>query len=153
MAKAEAKKKLSYREQAKLACGGRKPGKPRTFQSGEEFLKLFSEFLLNIKAFGYVEMPTKSNFILWLHYNKGIRCDYWVINDTLNEYYPESKKIYLQMLEDTLSEGAALDKYKQVMIIFCLKNWCGWTDKQELAGKDNQPIKIQLDGQLSDWSK
>lgn len=153
--KAEARKKLSGREFNKLACGGRKPGAPKTFESGQMFLNLFEEFLLMVKAFGFSEMPTRANFIFWLKTSKGIPCDYSKIDLTINEYYPSIKRIYLQMLEDALSEGAALDKYKPNMIIFCLKNWCGWTDKQEtaLSNKDDKAFRIELDAQLSDWSK
>ena len=153
MARKKELKKLSGREMKRLACGGRSAGAPRTFKSGQEFLELFEEFLLVVKAFGFAQMPTRANFIYWLATSKCIKCDYHTVRLTLNQYYPEIKSIYLEMLEDALAEGAALDKYKPNMIIFCLKNWCGWADKQEIGNKDNQAFRIELDGKLSDWSR
>ena len=29
------------------------------------------------------------------------------------------------------------------MLIFCLKNLCGWSDKKEIIGSDSSPITIQ----------
>lgn len=33
-------------------------------------------------------------------------------------------------------------KGENVMLIFCLKNLCGWKDKQELTGVDDSPLTV-----------
>lgn len=153
--KAEDLPKLSGRELKRLQSKKGCSGAPRTFKSGEEFISLFEEFLLFVKAINYEILPTRGNFIWYLKEYKYFQCDYRTVYLTINQYYPEIKKIYIQMLEDVLSEGAALRHYNQIMTIFCLKNWCGWSDKNEqmIGSAGDKPLRIELVGDLDRFSK
>lgn len=151
--KAEAKKKLSGQKMNKIVCGGRSAGQPRAFATGDEFMGLFSEFLLYVRSTNYEIMPTRSMFLWWLKEYKKKKIDFRTVYLTINEYYPEIKRFYDEMVAEALVEGSAKDQYKQNIVIFALKNWCGWSDKQEIGNKDGQAFRIELDGKLSDWSK
>ena len=48
------------------------------------------------------------------------------------QLYPESFVSVNNMLADILVEGVALKYWQSGMIIFSMKNWCGWSDKREV---------------------
>ncbi len=50
--------------------------------------------------------------------------------------YPESFVTINNMLADILVEGVALKYWQSGMIIFSMKNWCGWTDKRDTFNTD-----------------
>lgn len=103
-------------------------GQPKKFKSGEELIKLFSEFCEYIVDIEYTEIPSQTNFCKWLSQNyKAV--DRRTIYNSLNEYFPKIKKDYEKLQSDLLSQGAMLGKWKETMTIFVLKNWCKWTDK------------------------
>ena len=155
MARKKEEKKLSGREMKRLACGGRSSGQPRTFQSEDELLKLYEEFILFVQSSDYTVAPTRNMFKWWLEHYKKIKCDFKTIYLSINQYYPEMKKYQQELIADTIVEGCLKGQYQPTMSIFTLKNVAGWTDKQEtaLSNKDDKAFRIELDAQLSDWAK
>jgi hypothetical protein len=105
-------------------------GQPKTFESGEELIRLFTDFCKDIKDNDYDEVPTRTAFASYLgeHFKP---TDKRTVYNALNEYFPHVKNDFLEILSDTLVAGAAKGKYKEAIVIFALKNWCKWTDKQE----------------------
>jgi len=114
-------------------------GQPKTFKSGEELIKLFESFCKDIKENGYAELPTQTAFTWYLkeHFKA---TDRKTIYSSLNRYFPDIKKEFEQLQADTLITGAAKGKYKEASIIFALKNWCKWTDKQEIESRNYNTI-------------
>jgi len=110
-------------------------GRPRAFKSEEEVIKAFREFCSHIREDGFKEAPTKLNFSAWTN------VDMHTLYLTLNRYYPTIKKEYESLLAEVLTEGAMTGAYQSTMTIFCLKNWCDWTDKQEQ--KIDMSAKVQ----------
>lgn len=100
-------------------------GKPREYDSADDFLKAFTDFNDYVVDNDFDMLPTMRNFAKWA----GI--DQRTVYNYKDKYFPESKKDYQQILSDTLTEGAIVGKYDKTMTIFCLKNWCDWADKRE----------------------
>jgi hypothetical protein len=106
-------------------------GQPRTFKSGEELIELFEAFCEDIKANDFDELPTQTAFSKYLrdHFRE---TDKRTIYNSLNEYFPHIKKDFERLQSDVMATGAAKGKYREAITIFALKNWCKWTDKQEI---------------------
>lgn len=113
-------------------------GKPKTFETAEQLQEALLNYGYRVKAEGYAELPTKTNFVLQAG------CDRKTLYNALYKYFPDVKKCWNDLLSDLLTEGAALGKYNNTMVIFCLKNWCGWTDKMETDNTQRVTIEDYL---------
>ncbi len=106
--------------------------KPKKIKSGKQLIELWTEFCDSIRENNYSEAPTQTAFSRWLS-----KCfdaiDRRTIYNNLNKYFPEVKKDFESIRADTIAEGTMLGKYQPTMSIFALKNWCKWTDKQEVT--------------------
>lgn len=106
--------------------------KPKKIKSGKQLIELWTEFCDSIRENNYSEAPTQTAFSRWLSkYFDAI--DRRTIYNNLNKYFPEVKKDFESIRADTIAEGSMLGKYQPTMSIFALKNWCKWTDKQEVT--------------------
>ena len=106
--------------------------KPKKIKSGKQLIELWTEFCDSIRENNYSEAPTQTAFSRWLSkYFDAI--DRRTIYNNLNKYFPEVKKDFESIRADTIAEGTMLGKYQPTMSIFALKNWCKWTDKQEVT--------------------
>lgn len=108
-------------------------GQPRAFSTPEDLIDSFTEFIEHIRLNDYSIYPTKSNFARYLQITAR------TVYNTVDKYFPEIKKTYIDMLSDCLTEGASVGKYDKTMTIFCLKNWCNWADKQENVNAEIKP--------------
>ena len=107
-------------------------GRPKKFKSGEQLIDLWKQFCKHIKDNEYTEVPTQTNFEQWLNIQyKPVTVR--TIYNALNEYFPTIKKDFESVQADLIAEGAMLGRYQPTMSIFALKNWCKWTDKQEVT--------------------
>lgn len=107
-------------------------GQPKKFKSGEQLIDLWKQFCKHIKDNEYTEVPTQTNFEQWLNIQyKPVTVR--TIYNALNEYFPNIKKDFESVQADLIAEGAMLGRYQPTMSIFALKNWCKWTDKQEVT--------------------
>ncbi|MBR5316031.1 MAG: hypothetical protein IKU44_04490 [Firmicutes bacterium] len=104
---------------------GKGGGKPRIFNTADEYRECFINYLDIVKENGFKELPTKGNFANFAGIDKK------TIYNTSNEYFPETKKDWQVALADCLAEGSAVGAYDKTITIFCLKNWCDWADKRE----------------------
>lgn len=107
-------------------------GHPKVF-SKEEFTDLVFSYMDKI----YEEQGTKTNdtptFFGFYKYVKDIKpCSYHTIRRCFDEYWADLKKEFEDIRADLLSRGASLGVYNSTMVIFALKNWCNWKDKQEI---------------------
>lgn len=105
-------------------------GQPRAFKDEAEFIETFSKYIDCIRENNYDRLPTQTNFCRWMD-EQGKHCARLTVYRTINEYCSNIKDEYVRLLSDALTEGATLGKYRDIMTIFCLKNWCNWADKQE----------------------
>ena len=110
-------------------------GQPRTFRDGDELIELFESFCDEIRSSDYEELPTQTAFIRYLreHFKS---TDRKTIYTSLNDYFPDIKKDFERLQSDVMATGAAKGKYRESITIFALKNWCKWTDKQEIESKN-----------------
>ena len=107
-------------------------GQPKKFKSGEQLIDLWKQFCKHIKDNEYTEVPTQTNFEQWLNIQyKPVTVR--TIYNALNEYFPTIKKDFESVRADLIAEGAMLGRYQPTISIFALKNWCKWTDKQEVT--------------------
>lgn len=112
---------------------GKGGGQPKAFNTSDDLLSTFYAFIEHVRLNDYAILPTKANFARYTE------IDAKTVYNTLERYFPESKKTYQDMLADCLAEGASLGKYDKTMTIFCLKNWCNWADKQENVNTEIKP--------------
>ena len=109
-----------------------KGGRPRKFEDGKHLIELFRRFnRYVIRDREYEIVPTQTNFCEWLDENYKAT-DRKTIYNSLHKYFPNIKKDFEQILSDTCTQGAMIGKYQPAMTIFALKNWCKWTDKQDI---------------------
>lgn len=106
-------------------------GQPKKFRNGTQLIELFRAFGDEIIENEFNRVPNQTNFCKWLekHYNS---VDRKTIYTSLNKYFPTIKKEFEQIQSDIIAEGAMLGHYQSTMSIFALKNWCKWSDKQEI---------------------
>lgn len=113
----------------------------------EKLLNYYIDFCDTIKNNGFEELPSKMNFIRWIN-----RDSHVIDRATLYRYLSEEntfKQAFSDVLSDTLAEGAALGKYNPTTVIFCLKNWCGWSDgKREIVANVQQSAEVTASSQL-----
>lgn len=125
-------------------------GQPRKFDSGEDMLVLYREFCDEIVANDYNDVPTLTSFEVWLR-KRIDGCDRKTLYHTINNYYPNVKRDFELIRADVVARGTMQGKYQPSMSIFALKNWCGWTDKQEVQA--DSKIEVTLAGDLDIFSK
>ena len=119
-------------------------GKPKKWKSGSELLQSWEEYCTYIVENNFLVVPTFTDFANWLE-KRGGAVDRRTIYLSTNQYYPEVKNDIDKMRADVMVQGAAMGKYPSTtMCIFALKNWCGWTDKQETKSDNNTKIEIVL---------
>lgn len=119
-------------------------GHPKRWENADDFLNDWDSYCNYIMENDFCVVPTMTDFVRWLEKN-GLAADRKTIYWTINEYYPILKNKIDEMRSDLVVQGAALGKYPSTaMCIFALKNWCGWTDKQETKNDNNTKIEIVL---------
>lgn len=106
--------------------------KPKKIKSGKELIELWTDYCDSIRENGYTEAPTQTAFCRWLS-TRFNSIDRRTIYNNLNKYFPDIKKDFESIRADTIAEGTMLGHYQPTMSIFALKNWCRWTDKQEVT--------------------
>lgn len=106
-------------------------GQPKKFSNGKQLIELFRAFCDEIIENDFNRVPNQTNFCKWLesHYSS---VDRKTIYTSLNKYFPAIKKDFEQIQSDVIAEGGMLGHYQPSMSIFALKNWCKWSDKQEV---------------------
>lgn len=133
---AEKKEYIAKRapEGSKTARGlGTGAGNGKAFSSSQDLLDKLSDYCDYIKSTGYREYPTKGGFAEWLNIN---RKTLW---NSINNYYPDCKKEYMSIIEETLINGVNARIYKDVFTMFILKNWCEWKDRKENITTGSKP--------------
>ena len=106
--------------------------KPTKFKSAKQLIELWQEFCDEIVEDEFYTIPSQTSFCKWLtvHYEGA---DRKTIYNSLNKIFPDIKKDFEAIRADVIAEGSMLGKYNSTMSIFALKNWCKWTDKQEVT--------------------
>lgn len=124
-------------------------GQPKKFKDGKKLIELWISFCEYIRDIEYTIAPTQTDFCRWLskEYNS---CDRKTIYNALNEYFPTIKGEFERIQADTITSGAMLNKYNSTMSIFALKNWCKWTDKQEVTQETKLAVSDNFLDALSD---
>lgn len=107
-------------------------GQPKKIKSNQQLIELWSDFCGYIRDIEYSIAPTQTDFCIWLR-KEFDNCDRKTIYNALNKYFPTVKSEFERIQADTITSGAMLGKYNSTMSIFALKNWCKWTDKQEVT--------------------
>lgn len=107
-------------------------GQPKKIKSGKQLIDLWTSFCEYIRDAEYTIAPTQTDFCRWLS-KEFDSCDRRTIYNALNKYFPTIKGEFERIQADTITSGAMLGKYNSTMSIFALKNWCKWTDKQEVT--------------------
>lgn len=123
-----------------------KGGKPRKFKDDKQLIELYQQFCNYVKYdMEYAIAPTQTEFCRWLEINF-TGADRKTIYNYLNTYFPTIKSEYEKILSDTCTQGAMIGKYQPAMTIFALKNWCKWTDKQEigLGNADGKAFEVNI---------
>lgn len=115
---------------------GKGGGHPRAFNTPDDLLDSFDDFLSYVRLTDFGIYPTKANFARYM------QIDAKTVYNTVEKYFPEIKKRYIDMLSDCLTEGASVGKYDKTMTIFCLKNWCNWADKAENVNTEIKPALV-----------
>ena len=105
--------------------------KPKTF-TADSLIDLVGEFCAEIEDRDYYTMPTQTAFCRWLG-NRYRATDRKTIYNSLNKYFPGLKSAYNQLLSDTVVNGVAKGAYRDSISIFALKNWCKWSDRQDIT--------------------
>lgn len=125
-------------------------GRPKAFNSASKLIELFRQFSDEIIENGFNDVPTQTSFSRWLksHFRD---VDRRTIYNALNKYFPEIKEEFDQIRADVLAQGALLGHYHSTMTIFGLKNWCHWTDKQQVEASVDSDIEITISDELKEF--
>ena len=107
-------------------------GQPKKIKNGKQLIDLWTSFCEYIRDAEYSIAPTQTDFCRWLS-KEFDSCDRRTIYNALNKYFPTIKGEFERIQADTITSGAMLGRYNSTMSIFALKNWCKWTDKQEVT--------------------
>ena len=127
-------------------------GKPKRWKNENEFLQDWNAYCNYIVENDFCVVPTMTDFAMWLEKN-GFGADRRTIYNAIHEYFPGVKNKIENMRSDLVVQGAALGKYPSTaMCIFALKNWCGWTDKQETKSDNNTKIEIVLPETVDEYA-
>ena len=116
-------------------------GHPKSFESGEKLIELFSDFCDYIVKNDFNTIPSQSAFCRWLSENyKAV--DRKTIYNSLEKYFPSIKKDFERIQSDTIMQGGMMGKYQPTMSIFGLKNWCGWGDEQKQDKQEDNVVVV-----------
>lgn len=127
-------------------------GQPKKFKNGDDLIDLFEEFCDEVKMNPEsIYIPSETDFCLWLRREKNFECDRRTIYNSLKKYFPAVKKDFEDIRANALVNGAMRGRYQPTMTIFALKNWCGWTDKQE--EKTDTSVEVKMDKQTKEYSE
>lgn len=124
-------------------------GQPKKIKSSKQLIDLWTSFCEYIRDTEYTIAPTQTDFCRWLS-KEFDSCDRRTIYNTLNKYFPTVKGEFERIQADTITSGAMLGKYNSTMSIFALKNWCKWTDKQEVTQETKLAVTDNFLDALSD---
>lgn len=119
--------------------------KPKKFETKEQFLEAFKEFLAHVVENNFEIMPSQLRFCWWYE-KKYTSIDPRTIWNTTNRYFPSAKKEMNALISDMLVEGGSKGHYQSAITIFTLKNWCSWQDKPEVNA--NEEVLAKLDDVL-----
>lgn len=125
-------------------------GQPKAFNSAKKLIELYRLFTDEIIENGFEDVPTQTSFSRWLK-SRFRDVDRRTIYNALNKYFPEVKEEFDQIRADVLAQGALLGKYNSTMTIFGLKNWCHWTDKQQVEANVDSDIQITFADELQEF--
>lgn len=79
-------------------------------------------------------LPEPPTFFGFYRYVSEItECSYNTVRRSFDQYWADIKKEFEEMRADLLVRGTAMGRYNSTIAIFALKNWCKWTDKQEVT--------------------
>lgn len=118
-------------------------GQPKRFKTGDELIDLWRQFCDYIVDNDYCIAPTQTEFSKWLASVQNT-ANRRTIYNALNQYFPAIKSDFEAIRADVIAQGAMLGKYHSTMSIFALKNWCSWTDKQEVTATPDE-VKVIID--------
>lgn len=121
-------------------------GRPRKFDDNS-IIEMFRAFCDEIKTYGFLEIPSQTNFCRWLSRTYS-DTDRKTIYNYLNKYFPTIKEEFERIQSDTVAEGAMLGRYNATMSIFVLKNWCSWGDKQEITADITSSTQVTASSKL-----
>lgn len=124
-------------------------GQPKKIKSGKQLIDLWTSFCEYIRDTEYTIAPTQTDFCRWLS-KEFDSCDRRTIYNALNKYFPTIKGEFERIQADTITSGAMLGRYNSTMSIFALKNWCKWTDKQEVTQETKLAVSDNFLDALSD---
>lgn len=124
-------------------------GQPKKIKSGKQLIDLWTSFCEYIRDTEYTIAPTQTDFCRWLS-KEFDSCDRRTIYNALNKYFPTIKGEFERIQADTITSGAMLGRYNSTMSIFALKNWCKWTDKQEVTQETKLAVNDNFLDALSD---
>lgn len=124
-------------------------GQPKKIKSGKQLIDLWTSFCEYIRDAEYSITPTQTDFCRWLS-KEFDSCDRRTIYNALNKYFPTIKGEFERIQADTITSGAMLGRYNSTMSIFALKNWCKWTDKQEVTQETKLAVSDNFLDALSD---
>ena len=105
--------------------------------SKQDLISRYTEFCEDIKQTGFRTVPTGTAFAAWLMAKAEGALDRRAVSRILRRYEPAAKAELDIIRSDTVAEGMLLGKYPLTAAVFCLKNWCGWADKQEVRSEAN----------------
>lgn len=127
-------------------------GRPKKFANAKQLIELWQQFTDEISDGGFERVPTQTEFCRWLK-KRYAEVDRRTIYNALNKYFPTIKSEFEQIQADTIAAGAMLGAYNPTMAIFGLKNWCKWTDKQQIEADVDTNIEVKFDGELVSFAK
>ncbi|AYH41615.1 hypothetical protein A5N82_13330 [Christensenella minuta] len=114
--------------------------------SEKEFGKYVLDYMVCLyeaQKQGDAETPTLFGFWRWLDERK--QCSFHTVRRCFDEYWADMKKEFNELRADLLVNGGAKGVYNVTMVIFALKNWCGWKDRKEQS--------VEVSGNMSLESK
>lgn len=118
----------------------------RAFDSGEQIIALLEDYAGSLEVEGSTEPPTVTGLAKFANIN---RSTLW---RALHKF-PEVQKEFEDITADALVRGGFAGRFKNTpLVIFTLKNRCGWTDKRELVteakGKGTGLTQDEIDKEL-----
>lgn len=127
-------------------------GKPRILKEKEfsEYVyKYFEEiYYCQNEEDTRADLPSRYGFFIFV--NRFKKVSFNTIRRCFDEYWADVKKEFEEIRADLLARGAALGKYNPTIVIFALKNWCKWTDKQEVTQETKLAVSDNFLDALSD---